>query len=337
MRSIQKWMPVELVMADSLLVVDRLKSYIYTRYGVVRAVNDVSFELAEGDTLGIVGESGSGKSMTCMSILGLLPQPFGKMVAGRIRFRNEDLHTQSSRQMQQIRGKEIGMVFQDPMTSLNPFLTVGTQLTEGYVVHQQVAKQEAWQHAIDMLDKVGIPEAEKRMLSYPHELSGGMRQRVMIAIALMCSPALLIADEPTSALDVTIQAQILELLKSLQRQMKMSIILITHDLGIVAATCKQVIVMYAGRVMEAGSVDDIFYRPKHPYTIGLLQSVPSLEADREKPLQPIDGNPPDLMADIQGCPFHPRCAYGDAACLQEFPQQRTATTGHSFYCCKDVE
>lgn len=297
-----------------LLEVKNLKTWFFMHVGEVKAVNDVSFEVEEGQTVGIVGESGSGKSVTSMSIMRLIAPP-GKIVDGQIIFEDKDLLKLSDKQMREIRGNKISMIFQDPMTSLNPVFTIGSQLMEAIMIHNKVPKAEAKKRAIEMLRMVGIPSPERRLSQYPHEFSGGMRQRVMIAMALSCNPKLLIADEPTTALDVTIQAQILDLLKKLQQQMRMSIILITHDLGVVADICQKVIVMYGGIIVEEGTVDDIFFNPKHPYTWGLLKSVPKMHLGLKKRLVPIEGQPPDLLKPPKGCPFAPRCDYAMKVCL----------------------
>ena len=268
--------------------------------------------------LGIVGESGSGKSVTSLSIMGLLQYP-GRVVDGEILLNGEDILTYSKDQMRKVRGKEIAMIFQDPMTSLNPVYTIGNQVMEMILEHEKMTKREARARAIEMLKLVGIPAAEKRIDSYPHEFSGGMRQRVMIALALSCNPKLLIADEPTTALDVTIQAQILSLIKSLNKQFGMTTMLITHDLGVVATVCDKVAVMYGGLIMEYGTVDEIFYHPRHPYTMGLLGSIPHVDGGEKRRLIPIDGTPPDLINPPKGCPFSTRCKYCMNICTQEQP------------------
>jgi len=291
-----------------LLEVENLKVQFKTDDGIVRAVDGVSFSIAPGETLGIVGESGSGKSVTSLAIMGLVPMPPGRITDGVIGYAGRDLRKLDDRAMAGLRGNRIAMVFQDPMTSLNPFLTIGRQLTEGMLRHRRQPNQrEANRRAIELLDDVGITSPQARMKCYPHELSGGMRQRVMIAIALACDPDLLIADEPTTALDVTIQAQILELLGRLQEKHKTAIILITHDLGVVAGTCDRVAVMYAGRIIEEAPVDELFERPRHPYTHGLLGSIPRLDERTGAELTPIEGQPPDLSDPPAGCAFRPRC------------------------------
>ncbi len=305
-------------MARKLLSVRELKTSFFTHVGEVKAVRGISFDVNEGEVLGIVGESGSGKSVTSLSIMGLLQYP-GRVVDGEILLNGEDILTYSKDQMRKVRGKEIAMIFQDPMTSLNPVYTIGNQVMEMILEHEKMTKREARERAIEMLKLVGIPAAEKRIDSYPHEFSGGMRQRVMIALALSCNPKLLIADEPTTALDVTIQAQILNLIKSLNKQFGMTTMLITHDLGVVATVCDKVAVMYGGLIMEYGTVDEIFYHPRHPYTMGLLGSIPHVDGGEKRRLIPIDGTPPDLINPPKGCPFSTRCKYCMNVCTQEQP------------------
>ncbi|MBS7355644.1 MAG: ABC transporter ATP-binding protein [Eubacteriales bacterium] len=305
-------------MARKLLSVRDLKTSFFTHVGEVKAVRGISFDVNEGEVLGIVGESGSGKSVTSLSIMGLLQYP-GRVVDGEILLNGEDILTYSKDQMRKVRGKEIAMIFQDPMTSLNPVYTIGNQVMEMILEHEKMTKREARARAIEMLKLVGIPAAEKRIDSYPHEFSGGMRQRVMIALALSCNPKLLIADEPTTALDVTIQAQILNLIKKLNRQFGMTTMLITHDLGVVATVCDKVAVMYGGLIMEYGTVDEIFYHPRHPYTMGLLGSIPHVDGGEKRRLIPIDGTPPDLINPPKGCPFSTRCKYCMNVCTQEQP------------------
>jgi oligopeptide transport system ATP-binding protein len=298
-----------------LLDVDNLTTWFHTREGVVRAVDGVSFALEPGETLGIVGESGSGKSVTMMSMLGLIPQPPGRIEAGTARFDGVDLLHATPQQLRRVRGKRIAMIFQDPMTALNPFMTIGAQLIEPLLLHEDAGKADAHARAVDALEQVGIRDAAKRMQAYPHQFSGGMRQRVMIAMALITNPALLIADEPTTALDVTVQAQILELIKRLQDEHGTAVILITHDLGVIAQACRRVIVMYAGRIMETGIADDLFERPRHPYTRALMASLPSMHT-RGEPLYTIQGLPPDLTQPIAGCPFASRCAFAEQKCTE---------------------
>lgn len=305
-------------MARKLLSVRNLKTSFFTHVGEVKAVRGISFDVNEGEVLGIVGESGSGKSVTSLSIMGLLQYP-GRVVDGEILLNGEDILTYSKNQMRKVRGKEIAMIFQDPMTSLNPVYTIGNQIMEMILEHEKMSRREARERAIEMLKLVGIPAAEKRIDSYPHEFSGGMRQRVMIALALSCNPKLLIADEPTTALDVTIQAQILSLIKKLNRQFGMTTMLITHDLGVVATVCDKVAVMYGGLIMEYGTADEIFYHPRHPYTMGLLGSIPHVDGGEKRRLIPIDGTPPDLINPPKGCPFSTRCKYCMNVCTQEQP------------------
>ncbi|RYM01766.1 ABC transporter ATP-binding protein [Sporolactobacillus sp. THM7-7] len=286
----------------------------------VQAVRGVSLQLNQGETLAIVGESGSGKSVTSKAIMGLIPNPPGEIASGEILFQGKNLVHYSKKQMQKIRGKEISMIFQDPMTALNPTMRIGKQIIEGLIKHQSMPKSVARDRAVELLTLVGIPNPEKRVDEYPHQFSGGMRQRVVIAIALACHPNILIADEPTTALDVTIQAQILDLLKELQRKRHTSIILITHDLGVVANIADRVAVMYGGKIVETGTLDEIFYQPKHPYTWGLLSSMPKLHSKAKK-LQAIPGSPPDLSDPPQGCPFAPRCPYAMKVCQEHMPDQ----------------
>ena len=303
---------------DVILQVKDLKTYFFDRTGKVPAVDGVDFTIRKGETLGIVGESGCGKSVTSMSILKLLP-PEGKVVDGEIIFKGENIVNYSAEQMEKIRGKEIAMIFQEPMTSLNPVYTVGTQISEMITAHEKVSKKEVRERAIEMLRLVGIPSPEKRVDEYPHELSGGMRQRVMIAMALSCNPELLIADEPTTALDVTIQAQVLELMKQLIREKEMSMLMITHDLGVVAEVCEDVAVMYAGRIVEKGTADDVFNHMRHPYTEGLFDSLPNLK-QRGEELVPIKGLMPDPSDLPPGCAFAPRCPYATEACTKAVPE-----------------
>ncbi len=316
---------------DVLLSVKDLQVYFYSS-GVVKAVNGVSFDLKLGETIGIVGESGSGKSVTATAILGLIPSPPGKIENGSILFEDKELTKLSSREMRQIRGNEISMIFQDPMTSLNPVYTVGNQIMEVIRLHQKVGKKEAEQRAVEMLRLVGIPEPERRLKQYPHEFSGGMRQRVMIAIALACNPKLLIADEPTTALDVTVQAQILQLMKNLQDKLQTSIIMITHDLGVVWENCHKVLVMYAGNTVEYASVEDLYRKPLHPYTWGLLDSQIKAETKEQTRLSSIPGNPPDLRQSINGCLFAPRCKYAKEKCFSDRPALLEVEPGHMVAC-----
>jgi oligopeptide transport system ATP-binding protein len=320
----------------SLLEIENLQVQFHTEDGVVNAVNGISLAIEPGETLGIVGESGSGKSVSSLAVLGLLPMPPGKILSGTARFQSRDLLKLSQNELAGIRGNRIAMIFQDPMTSLNPFLTIGQQLTEVSRVHLHHSHDQARRHAIEMLERVGLPAPERRLDDYPHQFSGGMRQRVMIAMALSCKPALLIADEPTTALDVTIQAQILELMKELQRAEGTAIILITHDLGVVANICRRVNVMYAGRFVEEAAVDDLFARPRHPYTLGLLKSIPRLDTADET-LTPIRGQPPDLVHLPSGCAFNPRCPNVVERCPKEVPPLVTTENGRRFACFNEVQ
>ena len=317
-----------------LLELDNLKTSFFTRDGEVHAVRGVSFALNAGELVGIVGESGCGKSVTCKSILQLLGNN-GKITGGSVRFRGDDLAQKTPQQMRQIRGNDIAMIFQDPMTALNPVLTIGRQMTEILIRNKRLSRKAANQTALAMLESVGIADAPRRFKQYPHEFSGGMRQRVMIAIALSCDPQLLIADEPTTALDVTIQAQILRLLKSLQQQTQAAILLITHDLGVVAQMCSRVVVMYGGLVMEEGSAEDIFLRPAHPYTQGLLASLPRAD-DPDHRLSPIEGSPPGLLNPPPGCPFAERCSQRMPQCAAQ-PAFRQCGAGHRVACWLSAE
>ena len=301
-------------MGEYLLEVQDLKTYFKVKAGRVRAVNGVSFAVKPGEKVGVVGESGCGKSVTALSIMRLLPQPAGEYAGGSILFDDQDLLDVPEKEMRKIRGGKIGMIFQDPMTCLNPTMTVGKQIGEALRIHLKLDKDEALKRAISLLEQVGIPAAAERINSYPHQFSGGMRQRVMIAIALACNPKLLIADEPTTALDVTVQAQILELIDGVCSEFGTAVILITHDLGVVAGMTDRVIVMYAGKVMETAPTDELFANPRHPYTLGLLASVPRLDEKRHSQLKTIEGSPPDLVKPPTGCPFMPRCAFARAIC-----------------------
>lgn len=309
---------------DVMLSVRDLHVSFKTYGGEVQALRGVSFDLYKGETLAIVGESGCGKSVTANTIMGLIPQPAGRIKNGNVLFKGKDLTKLEKSEMRKVQGVDISMIFQDPMTALNPTLKIGEQLTEGLRTHQKVSKSEARQKAINLLEVVGIPNPEERMKQYPHQFSGGMRQRIVIAIALICEPELLIADEPTTALDVTIQAQILELFEEIQERTGVSIILITHDLGVVAKIADRIAVMYAGKVIEIGEKREVFYSPQHPYTKGLLASVPRLDL-KEEELQPIEGTPPDLFAPPIGCPFTARCPFAMEVCDRIYP----ATTGLS--------
>jgi oligopeptide transport system ATP-binding protein len=315
----------------NLLTVKDLRTYFSTEDGTVKAVDGISFELKAGETLGIVGESGSGKSVANLSIMRLIPEPPGKIVSGSVVFRGSDIMKLSPQNVRELRGKRIAMIFQDPMTSLNPFMRVSKQLMEVTQLHLGHNRSEARAHAIEMLEHVGIPDARERIDSYPHEFSGGMRQRVMIAMALSCKPELLIADEPTTALDVTIQAQILELIKRLKSETGASVILITHDLGVVAGMTDHVIVMYAGKIFEQAPTGELFAKPANPYTRGLLRSVPDPTAEQGQ-LYQIPGQPPDLAHLTKGCPFAPRCERAEDICRQEFPPFVQVTSDHHSLC-----
>lgn len=314
-----------------LLDVSNLKLSFFTPGGEVKSLRDVSIELKEGEVLGIVGESGSGKSVTAFSVMRLTPYP-GKIIGGSIEFNGKDLTNASEREMRKIRGNQVSIIFQDPMTSLNPVYTIGNQIKEVILLHTDSNKEQAQKRAVELLSLVGINEPEKRLKQYPHELSGGMRQRVMIAIALACEPKLLIADEPTTALDVTIQAQILELMMELKEKLGMSIIMITHDLGVVSSMCDKIAVMYGGKIVEYGNADDIFYNPKHEYTKGLLKSIPRLDAIEHEKLVPIEGSPVDVMNPPAGCPFAPRCESCMKICLKRMPEYTTITEDHYSAC-----
>ena len=319
----------------SLLEVKDLHTSFFTPSGEVKAVNGLSFSLEKGKVLGIVGESGSGKSVTAYSVLQILANP-GRIVSGSIRFHGEELVGKSDEEMRKIRGNKISIIFQDPMTSLNPTFTIGNQLCEAIMMHTNRDRKQAWARAVEMLELVGISEPEKRMKQYAFEHSGGMRQRVMIAMALACEPDILIADEPTTALDVTIQAQILELMMKLQKEMGMAIIMITHDMGVIASICDEVIVMYAGGVCERGTADAIFYRPKHEYTRGLMRSIPDMNDDEKTRLIPITGTPIDLLHMPPGCPFAPRCDRAMKICLQEKPKEYWVGHDHLSACWMNV-
>ena len=303
----------------NLIEVRNLQTQFFTQDGIVHAVNGINYEVAEGETVAIVGESGSGKSVGVMSLIRLIPEPPGKIVNGEVNFDGQDLLKLNEEELRQIRGNRIAMIFQDPMTSLNPVLTIGRQITEALELHLNMNREESRSRAIELLELVGIPDAGPRLDDYPHQFSGGMRQRVMIAMGLSCNPQLLIADEPTTALDVTIQAQIVDLVTRLQTELGMAIIWITHDLGVVAGLADRVLVMYAGFIVEEGPVDVIYGQPRHPYTLGLLRSIPRLDLGRQKRLIPIEGLPPDLLDPAQSCPFAPRCPFVIDKCLEENP------------------
>lgn len=316
-----------------LLDVKNLKTYFYTDDGVATAVDDVSYDVDKGDTLGLVGESGCGKSVSALSIMRLIPDPPGKIVGGEILFKGKDLLKVSEKKMQDIRGNDIGMIFQEPMTSLNPVFTCGNQIEEALILHQKLNKVEAKEKALEMLNLVGIPAPEQRYSEYPHQLSGGMRQRVMISMALACNPEILIADEPTTALDVTVQAQILELINKLQQELGMGVIIITHDLGVIAEVSKRVAVMYASKIVEYGNVNDIFGNPKHPYTIGLLSSIPNINK-RKSRLSTIEGSVPFPTNFPIGCHFCTRCQFADEKCWNEEPTDVNITSNHTAACWK---
>jgi oligopeptide/dipeptide ABC transporter ATP-binding protein len=320
---------------EPLLAVDDLRVEFWTSRGTVYAVNGLSFDIAPGDTLAIVGESGCGKSVTALAILGLLSRA-GRITSGAAQFGGRDLLRLSDRAMRSIRGKEIAIIFQDPMTSLNPVLTVGRQIREALETHFDLDRKQAEQRAGELLDRVGIPSARARLSDYPHQFSGGMRQRVMIAMALACKPKLLIADEPTTALDVTIQAQILDVLRELVSDQGTALILITHDLGVVAGMCERVHVMYSGMFVETGSAEQVFETPRHPYTLGLLQSVPRLDSPRGRKLRPIEGAPRDMLRPPTECPFAPRCAYEVPQSREEVPRLMQVEPGHQVACFNPV-
>ncbi|HVU15635.1 MAG TPA: ABC transporter ATP-binding protein [Candidatus Didemnitutus sp.] len=316
-----------------LLDVTHLRTTFHTRGGVYRAVDGVSFSVAAGETVGLVGESGSGKSVTCASLLGLLPQPPARIEGGPVMFDGRNLLDLPARELRRIRGRRIAMIFQDPMTSLNPFLRISEQLIEPLLIHEKISRSDALARALAMLEAVGINDAAARLHRYPHEFSGGMRQRVMIAMALITRPELLIADEPTTALDVTVQAQILELLQKLQRETGLAIIFVTHDLGVVAGLCDRVLVMYAGRIVESAPVGELFRAPQHPYTRALQRSIPALQPKGQE-LFAIPGLPPDLSKPLAGCPFAPRCEFAADRCRRETPPLLEVTPGHSHACLR---
>ena len=319
-------------MGERLLTVDRLSTHFFTYAGVVKAVNGVSFTLDRKETLGIVGESGSGKTVAALSLMRLIPDPPGKVVEGSLMLGGRDLRTLSDEEMRQVRGNDIAMIFQDPMTSLNPVLKIGNQIAEAIMLHQDKGKREAWRLAAKLLDRVGIPDAEKRVNQYPFEFSGGMRQRAMIAMAISCNPDILIADEPTTALDVTIQAQIIDVIEEMQQAYESGVILITHDLGVIAEIADKVMVMYGGRTVEYGGIDEIFYNPHHPYTWGLLGSLPRLDQTEKTRLTPILGQPPDLISLPSGCPFVGRCLYERPECRDQWPELEIVGPEHGVHC-----
>ena len=318
-------------MSEKFLEIKDERLSFFTPAGEVKALNGVSFSMEEGEVLGIVGESGSGKSVTAYSIMGLTAYP-GKLVGGTVHFNGHEIEKMTEKEFRKIRGNEVSIIFQDPMTSLNPVYTIGNQIVEVILLHTNKTKKEAYERAKELLELVGINEPTKRLKQYPHELSGGMRQRVMIAIALACEPKLLIADEPTTALDVTIQAQILELMQELRKKLGMSIIMITHDLGVVASMCEKIAVMYAGHIVEYGTADEIFYNPSHEYTKGLIKSIPKLNAEKIERLVPIEGQPVDLLNPPAGCPFAPRCSECMKICLNKMPPKTELSDTHYSYC-----
>ncbi len=318
-------------MSEKLLEIKDERLSFFTPAGEVKALNGVTLSMDEGEVLGIVGESGSGKSVTAYSVMGLTAYP-GRLIGGTIRFNGHQIDTMTEKEFRKIRGNEVSIIFQDPMTSLNPVYSIGNQIEESILLHTDKTKAEAKERSKELLELVGINEPEKRLKQYPHELSGGMRQRVMIAIALACEPKLLIADEPTTALDVTIQAQILELMQELRKKLGMSIIMITHDLGVVASMCEKIAVMYAGHIVEYGTADEIFYSPKHEYTKGLIKSIPKLNAEEKERLVPIEGQPVDLLNPPAGCPFAPRCASCMKICLRKMPPKTELSDTHYSHC-----
>jgi oligopeptide/dipeptide ABC transporter ATP-binding protein len=322
---------------EPLLDVRALSTQFATRGGVVRAVDDVSWDVAEGETVALVGESGCGKSVSALSVMRLVAAPAGQIVGGQVLFRGRDLLALTEEEMRRVRGREIAMIFQEPMTSLNPVLTIARQLTEGAEIHLGLSPPAARARALELLGLVGIADAERRLGQYPHQFSGGMRQRLMIAMALACGPALILADEPTTALDVTIQAQILELLKDLSRRLRVAMLMITHNLGVVARYADRVNVMYAGRIVERGTARALYATPRHPYTLGLLHSVPRLDAPRRARLDPIEGQPPDLTRLPPGCAFAPRCAFRVARCVEERPPLRAVGPDGQLAACWESE
>ncbi len=319
-----------------LLEVRGLQTHFRSDGGVVKAVDGVSFDVRAGETVAIVGESGSGKSVTALSVMGLIPNPPGRIVGGEIRFEGRDMLAMREAEMRGIRGDRIAMIFQEPMTSLNPSLTIGRQVGEPIEVHRKAPRKKVRERCVGLLRKVRIPDPEQRVDAYPHEFSGGMRQRAMIAMSLACEPQLIIADEPTTALDVTVQAQVLHLLKELTRETNAALVLITHDLGVVARYADRVNVMYAGRIVESGTAREIYNHPRHPYTVGLMNSMPRLDEDKRESLQPILGQPPDLAALPPGCPFRPRCRFAVEKCASERPELAGGADGHASACWVDI-
>ena len=320
-----------MISKDNILEVQNLKTYFYTSRGVVKAVDGVSFELKKGETLGLVGESGCGKSITCLSIIRLVPRPAGHIVGGKVLLEGEDLLLKSEKEVTRIRGRRITMILQDPMVSLNPLFTIGEQVAEPIRIHQKLGKLAVWEKVIEMLRLVRIPSPEVRMREYPHQMSGGMRQRIAGAMTLSCQPDILIADEPTTALDLTIQAQFLSLLKEIQQQANLTLIVVTHDFGIIARVCDRVAVMYAGKIVESAGTRELFNNPVHPYTIALLNSLPRMEAKVDR-LYSIEGQPPELHALPPGCSFSPRCTHVVEPCLKDYPPQKEISTGHVASC-----
>ncbi len=316
-----------------LLQVENLRTYFHTRAGVARAVDDVSFSIRKGETLGLVGESGSGKSVACYSLLRLIPEPPGRIESGRALFHNLDLLHCDEKELRAIRGNQVSMIFQDSMTSLNPYLRIGDQVIEPLLIHQKISPNDAFDLGVAALREVGIQDAARRMRSYPHEFSGGMRQRVMIALALITKPKLLLADEPTTALDVTVQAQILELIQQMQKERGTAVIFVTHDIGVVSAICDRVLVMYAGRILESGPTAELFYEPKHPYTQALQRSIPALHA-RGAELHTIPGAPPDVMQAVHGCPFASRCEFAQEKCVTSAMALQEVGPGHASACLR---
>ncbi|MCF3628714.1 ABC transporter ATP-binding protein [Alphaproteobacteria bacterium LMO-S08] len=321
----------------ALLEIDNLQTHFFTSGGTVKAVDGVSYDVNAGETVAVVGESGSGKSVTALSILRLIPKPPGEIVGGEIRFQGKNLAFCTEDEIREIRGRDISMIFQEPMTSLNPVLSIGLQLTEPMMAHLKMSEAEAKERAVKLLELVGINEPRRRIEQYPHHLSGGMRQRVMIAMSLACEPKLIIADEPTTALDVTIQAQILELMKNLTREMNVAMIIITHNLGVVARYADRVNVMYAGRIVETGNASDIYHRPRHPYTLALLKSVPRMDRPRQAKLDPVDGQPPDLTRLDGGCSFRPRCKFAIDKCKESYPPLEEMGDKHFSACFRSKE
>ncbi len=319
-----------------LLEVKNLKTWFYTPDGIVKAVNGVSYTLNEGEALGLVGESGCGKSVSAMSLMRLIPTPPGRIVEGEVLFDGKDLLKLNDEGIRRVRGNDIAMIFQDPMTSLNPVLTIGRQIAEAVELHKGMNRDQSRKRTIELLELVGIPAARSRVDDYPHQFSGGMRQRVMSAMALSCDPKLLIADEPTTALDVTIQAQILDLIGQLRKDLGMAVIMITHDLGVVAGVADKINVMYSGYIVESAPAEDLFTKPRHPYTLGLLRSIPRIDEPRKEKLIPIEGLPPDLIDAPQGCPFVPRCTYKIDRCVEENPSLEPFELGHSIACWVEV-